>query len=49
MIDYFDDFDTQLTLEEELDYYAGWEEDDEIVSTRSYPTCYNDYSLWSDD
>lgn len=50
MPDYFDDFNIQLTPEEELDYCdAGWDEDEEMTSTRSYPTWYNDYSLWSAD
>lgn len=48
MIDYFDDFDIQLTSEEELDYY-DWDDEEEVIDIHTYPTWYNDYSLWSDD
>lgn len=48
MTDYFDDFDTQLTLEEELDYY-NWDDEEEVRSIRTYPTLYNDYGLWRND
>ena len=48
MPDYFDDFDIQLTSEEELDYY-DWDDEEEMTDIRTYPAWYNDYSLWSDD
>lgn len=48
MPDYFDDFDIQLTSEEELDYY-DWDDEEEMTNTCTYPTWYNDYSLWGDD
>lgn len=48
MLDYFDDFDIQLTPEEELDYY-DWDDEDEMINIRTYPSWYNEYSLWSDD
>lgn len=48
MPDYFDDFDIQLTSEEELDYY-DWDDEEEMTNIRTYPTRYNDYSLWGDD
>lgn len=43
-----DYFDIQLTSEEEL-YYYDWDDEEEMTDIYTYPTWYNDYSLWRDN